>query len=174
MCWRKVNKLMVRRGLLAGTSVLNWVFSVGYVSEIYNFMAKYNFIEYPGEIIVDGSDFTPLADLAVTGMNGMLIFLTVGADMIISAVFILIFSVLLSAVAVGRNDEVTGADVVFAKRFIIVSSVLAFIAGVLLSNVNLTGYVLALSWQQPLFMLLIYYRDLKKKQSGVKRETAEQ
>lgn len=169
-----MNKSTVRRGLLVGTSVLNWIFSVGYVREIYNFMVEDNFIEYPGEIIVDGSDLTPLADLAVTGVNGMLTALTVGADMIISAVFILIFSVLLRVLAVGKNDEVTGAEVRFAKRFIIVSSVLAFIAGVLLSNVNLTGYVLALSWQQPLFMLLIYYRALKKKQNDVKRETAEQ
>ncbi|MDE7294654.1 MAG: hypothetical protein K2N72_09555 [Oscillospiraceae bacterium] len=169
-----MNKSMVRRGLLAGTSVLNWIFSVGYVREIYNFIAEDNFIEYPGEIIVDGSDFTPLADLAVTGVNGMLIALTFGAYVIISTVFILIFSVLLRVVAVRKNDEVTGADVIFVKRFITISSVLAFIAGVLLSNVNLTGYVLALSWQQPLFMLLIYYRALKKKQNDVKRETAEE
>lgn len=169
-----MNKSTVRRGLLVGTSVLNWIFSVGYIREIYNFMAEDNFIEYPGEIIVDGSDFTPLADLAVSGMNGMLIALTFGAYVIISAVFILIFSVLLRVLAVGKNDEVTGADVRFAKRFIIASSVLAFLAGVLLSNVNLAGYVLALSWQQPLFMLLIYYRALKKKQSVDKRETGEE
>lgn len=159
-----MNKSRVRRWLLAGTSILNWIFSVGYIREIYNFMIDGHFIEYPGKIIVDGSDFTPLADLAVTGVNGMLIFLTAGTDVIISTVFILIFSFLLRVTAIGKNDEVTGSDVIFAKRFIIVSSVLAFIAGILLSNVNLTGYVTALSWQQPLFMMLIYYRALKKRE----------
>ena len=55
------------------------------------------------------------------------------------------------------------SEMIFTKWLIIVSSVLAFIVGILSANIKLIGYVICLSWQQPLFMMLIYYLPLKNR-----------
>lgn len=122
-----------------------------------------NLIEYVDSINVDGSDFTPLANLAVAGVNGLTAFLVIVSAVFFATIFILIFAVLLRATTIRKKDIVTESEVVFTKRFIIVSSVLAFIAGILCTNIKLTGYAMSLSWQQPLFMMLIYYLPLKNR-----------
>lgn len=52
-----MNKDLVRRVLLVAVSILNWIFSVGYIREIYNVMLGENLIEYADNVNVDGSDF---------------------------------------------------------------------------------------------------------------------
>jgi len=156
-----MSKDLVRRVLLVAVSILNWIFSVGYIRELYNLMMGENLIEYVDDINIDGSDFTPLANLTIAGVNGLLILITVGSVVLISTIFILIFAILLRVTTIRKKDIVTESEVVFTKRLIIVSSVLAFMAGILLTNINIIGYVVSLSWQQPLFMMLIYYLPLK-------------
>lgn len=158
-----MNKDIVRRVLLVATSILNWIFSVGYIREIYNVMLDQNLIEYVDNITIDGSDFTPLANLTIAGVNGLTIFLVIGSAVLLAAIFILIFAILLRITTIRKKDIVTESEVVFTKRLIIVSSVLAFIVGILSTNIKLTGYVIGLSWQQPLFMMLIYYLPLKNR-----------
>ena len=51
-----MNKDLVRRVLLIAVSILNWIFSVGYIREIYNAMIGENSIEYAVNINVDGSE----------------------------------------------------------------------------------------------------------------------
>ncbi|MBO5449871.1 MAG: hypothetical protein J5994_11180 [Ruminococcus sp.] len=156
-----MRKDLVRRVLLVAVSILNWIFSVGYIRELYNLMLDENLIGYVDDISIDGADFTPLANLTIAGVNGLLILFAVGSMVLLSTIFILIFAVLLRVTTIRKKDIVTGSEVVFTKRIIIVSSVLAFIADILLTNINLIGYIISLSWQQPLFMLLIYYLPLK-------------
>lgn len=156
-----MDKRVLRRVLLIVTSALNWAFSAGYVRELYVFMMEMEFIRPAGELTVDGEDFSPFAELAFTGVSRVLIHLSAAAYTAVSAVFILIFSLLLRAVT-KRLGGVTRADLKFAGRTIAVSSLLAFVAGILLSNTSLLKYVVALSWQQPLFMWLVYYRGVKK------------
>lgn len=158
-----VNKDLVRRVLLVAVSILNWIFSVGYLREIYDAMLGENSIEYADNINVDGSDFTPIANLAVAGANGMMILLTVVLAVLFATIFILIFAILLRVTTIRKKDIVTESEVVFTKRLIIVSSVLAFIVGILSTNIKLIGYIISLSWQQPLFMMLIYYLPLKNR-----------
>ena len=158
-----MNKDLVRRVLLVAVSILNWIFSVGYIREIYNVMLGENLIEYVDNINIDGSDFTPLANLAVAGVNGLTVFLTIGSAVLFATIFILIFAVLLRVTTIRKKDIVMESEVIFTKWFIMVSSILAFMVGILFTNVKLIGYVIGLSWQQPLFMMLIYYLPLKKK-----------
>ncbi len=169
-----MNKDLVRRVLLVAVSILNWIFSVGYIREIYNAMLGENSIEYVDNIDIDGSDFTPLANLAVAGFNGAMIFLTVVLAVLFATIFILIFAILLRVTTIRKNDIVTESEVVFTKRLIMVSSVAAFIVGIFSTNIKLTEYVIALSWQQPLFMMLIYYLPLKKRfKQGTEMEHSE-
>ena len=55
-----LNKDLVRRVLLIAVSILNWIFSVGYIREIYDAMIGENSIEYADNINVDGSDEEPI------------------------------------------------------------------------------------------------------------------
>ena len=158
-----MRKDLVRRVLLVAVSILNWIFSIGYIREIYNAMLGENLIEYVDNINIDGSDFTPLANLAVAGANGVVIFLTIGLSVLFATIFILFFAILLRVTTIRKKDIVTESEVVFTKWLIVVSSVVAFIVGILSTNIKLTGYVIGLSWQQPLFMMLIYYLPLKNR-----------
>lgn len=76
---------------------------------------------------------------------------------------VLIFAILLKVTTIRKKDIITESEVAFTKRLIMVSSVLAFIVGILSTNIKLIGYVIVLSWQQPLFMMLIYYLPLKNR-----------
>ncbi len=107
--------------------------------------------------------FTPLVDFAVTGINGLIIFFLVGLAVLFSTIFILIFAILLRVTTIRKKDMVTESEVVFIRWFIIVSSVLALIVCILSTNIKLFEYVIALFWQQPLFMMLIYYLPLKNR-----------
>lgn len=157
-----MNKELVRRILLVIVSIINWYFSVGYVREIYNLMLGKNLIKKANNINIDGSDFTPLANLAVAGANGLMILLTIGAAVLFATLFILIFAILLRVTTIRKTDIVTESEIVFTKRFIMLSSILAFIVGILSTNIKLIGYAISLSWQQPLFMMLLYYLPLKR------------
>lgn len=156
-----MNKAFIRRILLVCVSILNWIFSVGYIREIYKVSLGEHLIKYVDNIEADGSDFTPLANLAISGANGLAILLTMGLAVLFATIFILLFAILLRVTTIRKNDIVAKSEVVFTKRFIIVSSVLAFIVGILSASTKLLGCVIGLSWQQPLFMLLIYYWPLK-------------
>lgn len=158
-----MNKGFVRQVLLVAISILNWIFSVGYIRDIYYALSGENLIEYADNINVDGSDFTPLANLAVAGANGMMTLLTIVLAVLFATIFILIFAILLRVTTIRKKDIVTESEVIFTKRFIMVSSILAFIVGILSTNIKLIGYIIALSWQQPLFMLLIYYLPLNNR-----------
>lgn len=158
-----MNKDFARRVLLIVVSILNWMVSIGCIREIYDAMLGENLIKDVDNITVDGSDFTPLANLVVAGVNGLTVLLTIGLCALFATVLILILAILLRAVAIRKQDIVTESEVAFSKRVIIVSSVLAFIVGILSTNIKLIAYVMGLSWQQPLFMMLIYYLPLKKR-----------
>lgn len=156
-----MKKKIIRQVLLIMVSILNWFFSVGYIRDIYYGMINENVIEYTENIYVDGSDFTPLANLAITGLNGLYVFLAIGFAVFFATIFILIFAILLRAATIRKKDLVTESEVVFTRRLIIVSSILAFIVSILSTNINLIEFVISLSWQQPLFMMLLYYLPLK-------------
>ena len=93
----------------------------------------------------------------------MTIFLVIGSAVLFATIFILIFAILLRVTTIRKQDIVTESEIIFTKWLIIVSSVLAFIVGILSANIKLIGCVIGLSWQQPLFMMLIYYLPLKNR-----------
>ncbi len=168
-----MNKSLLRKILLIIVSALNWFFSVGYVREVYLSMFTNHMIEYADEVIVDGADISPFVNLGVAAVNGFIL-LIVFVYVIITAIFIAIFAAVLRASTIRKTDIVEQSEVKFTKWFIIISSAAAFIASILLSNINLIVYAIAFSWQQPLFMLLIYYLPLrnrfKKAQNDVSSE----
>ena len=156
-----INKSLARRLLLVVISILNCIFSVGYMIELYHLSLDEHLIEYSDNITIDGSDFTLLFNLAVSGVNGLLIIFTVFFAILLTTIFILLFAILLRVTTIRKKDLVTESEVIFTKRFIIISSILALIIGILSTNLKLILYILCLSWQQPLFMTWIYYRALK-------------
>ncbi|MCM1399534.1 MAG: hypothetical protein NC225_08655 [Clostridium sp.] len=156
-----MNKNIVRRVLLVAVSIFNWIVSVGFMRYIYTVMLGGDSIKYVDDINIDGSDFTPLANLTIAGANGLAKFLTIGLTVLFATIFILVFAILLRATTIRKKDVVTKSEVVFTKWLIIVSSVLVFIVSILFTNINLIKYIMGLSWQQPVFMTLLYYLPLK-------------
>ena len=134
-----MNKGFVRQVLLVAISILNWIFSVGYIRDIYYVLLGENSIEYVDDINIDGSDFTPFANLAVAGANGMMTLLTIVLAVLFATIFILIFAILLRVTTIRKKDIVAESEVIFTKRFIMVSSILAFIVGILSTNIKLIG-----------------------------------
>ena len=157
-----MNKSLLRKILLIIVSALNWFFSVGYVREVYLSMFTNHMIEYADEVIVDGADISPFVNIGVAAVNGFIL-LIVFVYVIITAIFIAIFAAIFRAATIRKTDAVEQSEVKFTKWFIIISSIAAFIASILLSNINLIVYAIAFSWQQPLFMLLIYYLPLRNR-----------
>ncbi len=138
-------------------------FSVGYSYELYGLMCGgYPIEETEGKIIVDGTDFTPLAELAAAGTNGFIIILTLGSYIITETLFIVILSLLLR-LTIRKKAAVLSSEVKFPGILIALSSLLAFAAAIVLTDIRMTGYILLLSWQQPLFMMLVYFLPLKKR-----------
>lgn len=158
-----MNKALFRRVLLVVTLILDWIFSVGFIRELYNMMLDESLIQYADNINIDGSDFTPLANLAIVGMNGFLIFLSIFFAVLFATILILLFAILLRITTIRKKDIVTKSEVIITRKFLLVSSVLAFIVGILATNIELIWYVIGFSWQQPLFMMLIYYLPLKNR-----------
>ncbi|MBQ3161230.1 MAG: hypothetical protein IJC04_03790 [Oscillospiraceae bacterium] len=155
-----MNKSLLRKILLIIVSALNWFFSVGYVREVYLSMFTNHMIEYADEVIVDGADISPFVNIGVAAVNGFIL-LIVFVYVIITAIFIAIFAAVLRLATIRKTDIIEQSEVNFTKWFIIISSIAAFIVSILVSNINLTLYAIVFSWQQPLFMLLIYYLPLK-------------
>lgn len=158
-----MNKSIVRRILFIIASGLDWCFSVGYSQMIYRLMLDGGFIKPAKNIFIDGSDFTPIANLMVTGMNGFLYLLNVCLSVLYATIFSCAFAAILRATTIRKTDIVEQSEIKFTKYFIFISSILAFAVGVLLSNIRLTVVVLILSWQQPIFMFLIYFIPLYKR-----------
>lgn len=156
-----MNKSLLRKILLVIVSALNWFFSVGYVRELFLTMFKENLIEYADEAIVDGADISPFVNLGVAATNGLVSFIMLIGYVFITTTFIAIFAAILRAATIRKTDIVEQSEVKFTKWFIIISSAAAFIVSILVSNVSMVIYALTLSWQQPLFMLLIYYLPLR-------------
>ena len=158
-----MNKSLLRKILLVIVSALNWFFSVGYIRELFLTLFKENLIEYADEAIVDGADISPFVNLGVAATNGFVSFIMLIGYVFITTIFIAIFAVILRAATIRKTDVVEQSEVNFAKWFIIISSATAFIVSILVSNISMVIYALTLSWQQPLFMLLIYYLPLRNR-----------
>ncbi|MBP1548404.1 MAG: hypothetical protein J6A05_00215 [Oscillospiraceae bacterium] len=158
-----MNKSLLRKILLIIVSALNWFFSVGYIRELFLTLFKENLIEYADEAIVDGADISPFVNLGVAATNGFVSFIMLIGYVFITTIFIAIFAIILRAATIRKTDVVEQSEVNFAKWFIIISSAAAFIVSILVSNISMVVYALTLSWQQPLFMLLIYYLPLRNR-----------
>ncbi len=158
-----MNKSLLRKILLVIVSALNWFFSVGYVRELFLTMFKENLIEYTDKAIVDGADVSPFINLGVAATNGLVSFIMTISYVIVTAIFIAIFAAIFRASTIRKTDVVEQSEVNFTKCFIIISSAAAFIVSILVTNISMVTYALALSWQQPLFMFLIYYLPLRNR-----------
>ena len=126
-------------------------------------MIENYFIEYPDRIYADGTDITAVIKLAVSGANGLMSIFSIGLDIFITTVFTFIISLTLRFAIIRRTDAVEKEEVKFAEWAIIISSAAAPVIGILLTDINMAGYALMLSWQQPLFMFTVYFHALKNR-----------
>ncbi|MBQ5318056.1 MAG: hypothetical protein J6K17_03060 [Oscillospiraceae bacterium] len=167
-----MNKSLLRKILLVIVSALDWFFSVGYMREMYLTLSKENLIEYADEAIVDGADISPFVNLSVAATNGFVSFIMLIGYVFITTIFIAFFALILRAATIRKKDVVEHSEIKFTKWFIIISSAAAFIVSILVSNVRFIVYAAALCWQQPVFMLMIYYLPLRNRFKNGREEVS--
>ncbi len=175
-----MKKNTVRIIALVIASALCWYFSVGYSHELFHVLTDREIIKPADsyDLVVDGTDFTPFMNIVfkpfmnimATGTNSLISFIINGTYILLTTLFIALFTVILRFAVIRKTDHVAQSEVKFTRNFIIISSVLAFAAGIFVSNIRLACNVFLLSWQQPLFMFLIYYLALRKRANEESRK----
>lgn len=163
-------KNVIRRILFGVTMLISWCFSVGYSRELFKLGIENHYFKSPGNVNIDGADFSALADLAVSGVNGLVVFLVVGFYVFFETLFMGILVFIFKLITLRKTDVIEQSELAITRRLIIISSILSLLSGILVTNVHLVGYVIALSWQQPFFLFLIYYLALKNRVNHLENE----
>ena len=152
----------LNRFVLIIISVINCIFTIGYSYEIYD-LIKEPLIEKTDEMIIDGTDFTAIANLAVTGTNGLIASIITSIYVIITIAVAIILAVIARLIIIKKDSSFEPSEIKFSKYIIVISSVFAFLVSLILTKLSAISFVIALSWQQPLFMLLLYYLPLRQR-----------
>lgn len=142
-------------------TVLNWVFSVGFAWRL-GTMKEVELLKSTDDIHVDGTDFTPIINLVIMGVNGFVEFMTTGLFVALCTICIMTFALILWFKIFKGEQIFTRSEVKFTKWTIILSSILAFGAAIFCVGLKSSWCAMLLSWQQPLFMWLFYYRTMRK------------
>lgn len=125
-----------------------------------------------GEISVDGSDFTGFFQLGAGIVNGMFMMIYFAAALIYAFLVTAgaaLSSVLLRVIALKTVENIAVEELALTRKIFLAASIAQAAVPVLV----MTGYIitsgstfglmsLLLCWQYPLFMGLIYIKELKK------------
>lgn len=150
--------------------ILN-VSAVSYVSEIFSYQPE---VKPVRDMYIDGSNFTPLANLAVNGFNGftyILTFVLSVAAVIFVGIILLVPFLLIS---LRKTAVIHDVEPLYAKGIILIGMLLTFAGCLLVSQFSLIIIDIILTMIPALLMLLLYYLPLKnrlKKQISNKVES---
>jgi len=159
----EMEKSLIRKIALIAAVLINSFFSVGYAWEIGQSMLENHMIARPDGVIIDGADFTPLANIMVDGANGLFVLVVAGIYAAVTLIVAFLTAIIMWFWLIRRAKTIAKEETVFARNVIVASSVVAFLLGIALTNIHLVGNIILVFWQQPLFMLLIYYIPMERK-----------
>lgn len=158
-----MEKSTIRKIVLIVAVLINSYFSVGFAWEIGQSMLETHMIQRPDGVIIDGADFTPLANIMVDGTNGLFLLVVVGIYALITFVVALLTALIMWFWLVRKTEKIAKEEAVFARNVIVTVSVASLLLGIVHTNIHLVGIICLLFWQQPLLMLLIYYLPMESR-----------
>ncbi len=140
-------------------SILLFLSSSEYVRSIQNSGQQIDYVE---NMTVDGSDFTPIANLFVAGTNGFLQFLTSVLAVIAIVIISLILLIPWRLIAIRKDSEISKKEPEIAKAILVLFVVITPVTGFILTHLTFDFSVLLLTLIPALFLLVLSVLPLKK------------
>lgn len=152
------NRQKIRVISLLIISILLFLSASAYASSIQNAGQQ---IDYVDDMNVDGSDFSPIANLFVAGTNGFLQFLT----SIVSVIAIIILSLILLVpwrlIAIRKDSEISKKEPNIAKAILVLFVVITPVTGFIITHFTCGFSILLLTLIPALFLLVLGMLPLK-------------
>ena len=136
--------------------ILN-VSAILYVYDIYNYQPAVSPTE---NISVDGEDFTPIANLAIAGLNGSFYILTCVISAVAIGVMGIIMLIPFLLIALRQTAIIHNIELQYAKKLIAGMTVLTFIICLTISHFSKILIGVIFTFIPMLLMLLFYYLPL--------------
>lgn len=137
--------------------ILN-VMAILYVSELSNYSPEVQAVD---NLYVDGSDFTPIANLAIDGMNSFIYVLT----FVVSVVAIFVFGILMLLpflfIALRKTAVIHETELQYAKKLIWATALFSFLICLIVSRFSLILIDILFVFLPMVLMVLFYYLPLK-------------
>lgn len=140
-------------------SILLFLSSSEYVRSIQNSGQQIDYVE---NMTVDGSDFTPIANLFVAGTNGFLQFLTSVLAVIAIVIISLILLIPWRLIAIRKDSEISKEEPDIAKAILVIFVVITPVTGFIITHLTCGFSVLLLTLIPALFLLIFGVLPLKK------------
>ena len=155
------NRQKVRVISLLIISIFLFLSASGYAGSIKNAGQQIDYVE---DMDVDGSDFSPIANLFIAGTNSMLQLLTSIAAVVIMIIDSLILLVPWRLIAIRKDSEISKKEPDIAKAILIIFVVITPITGFIITHFTCGFSILLLTLIPTLFLLGLGVLPLKKAQ----------
>lgn len=152
------NRQKVRIISLLIISILLFLSASGYASSIKNAGQQIDYVE---DMNVDGSDFSPIANLFIAGTNGFLQFLTSIVAVIAMVVISLILLIPWRLIAIKKDSKISKAEPDIAKAILIIFVIITPITGFIITHFTCAFSILLLTLIPALFLLVLSVLPLK-------------
>ncbi len=152
------NKQKMRIVGLLIISILLFFNATGYINGIQNVGHEIDYVE---DMNVDGSDFSPIANLFILGTKGMLQCLA-GIVAVIGMVIIsLIFLISWRLIAIKKTSEISKKELDIAKAMLILFAVITPVTGCVLTRFRYIFFIILLTLIPVVFLLVLGVLPLK-------------
>lgn len=139
-------------------SILLFISTIGYINGIADAGHQIDYVE---DMSVDGSDFSPIANLFILGTNGILQFLTG----LLAAVAMIILSLILLVpwrlTAIRKNSEISKKELSIAKTILILFVTITLITSCILTRFTYVSFIALLVLIPTVFLLTLGVLPLK-------------
>lgn len=139
-------------------SILLFFYAARYISVIQEAGHQIDYVE---DMDVDGSDFSPIANLFILGTNGMLQLLT---GLLAAAAMIILSLILLvpwRLAAIRKNSEISKKELSIAKAILILFITITLITSCILTRFTYISFIILLVLIPAVFLLTLGVLPLK-------------
>ena len=152
------NRQKVRVISLLIISIFLFLSASGYASSIKNAGQQIDYVE---DMDVDGSDFSPIANLFIAGTNGMLQLLTGIVSVIAIVIDSLILLIPWRLISIRKDSEISKKEADIAKAVLIIFVVITPVTNFIITHFTCGFFILLLTLIPALFLLVLGVLPLK-------------
>lgn len=152
------DKQKVRMISLLIISILLFLSTSGYVRSIQNAGQQIDYVE---DMNVDGSDFSPIANLFIAGTNGMLQLLTGIVSVIAMVINSLILLIPWRLIAIRKGSYISKKEPDIAKAILILFVIITPITSCILTRFKYIFFIALLVLTPAVFLLILGVLPLK-------------